>query len=141
MRKNNLSVIASVCAVALTIPFASVQAQPTNAPGGLPPGAPGNPGMPRPNQPMRLYSVRSSIGALDRVIMDLKHSDKDFDGHKDSAIDACTKAREELMAVAKSAGIPIPPPRMPGQRPMGVPPPGAAAPAPAAPAQPAAPPQ
>jgi hypothetical protein len=129
MRKNHLFVIAAV-AIALAIPSTTIQAQPTNAPGAM---APGNPGAPRPNPGARLFSVRNSIGSLDRVMADLKRSTNDFDGHRESAIDACAKAKEELLAVAKSAGIPIPPTRMPGQRPMGVPPPAAVAPQPAAP--------
>ena len=132
MRKNHLYVIAAV-AIALAVPSTTIQAQPTNAPGAM---NPGNPGMRRFNPGARLFSVRNSIGSLDRVMADLKRSTNDFDGHRETAIDACAKAKEELMAVAKSAGIPIPPTRMPGQRPMGVPPPGAAA-----PVQPAASPQ
>jgi hypothetical protein len=136
MRKNILFTFAAACAVALTIPCATLQAQTTNALGVT---IPAQSSPPRPNPQARLFSVRSAIMSLDRVMLDLKRSSNDFDGHKQSAIDACVKTREELMAVAKAAGIPIPPPRLPGQRPMGVPPPGSAVPRPAAPPQPAAP--
>jgi hypothetical protein len=86
---------------------------------------------------MRLFSVRASINNLDRVMADLKRADGDFDGHKQAAIDACAKAREELLAVAKAANIPIPPMRAPGQRPI-APPPNGAAPHPVAPVPPPA---
>jgi hypothetical protein len=140
MRKRNSFVLAAVCAAALT---ASSYGQDANAPAAPqtpaapPAAAPQPPVAPRPNPQMRLFSVRNSIGSLDRVIADLKRSENDFDGHKQSALDACVKAREELVAVAKAAGIPLPPVRQPG-RPMPVPPAGGqqAAPAPAQPAPP-----
>src|SRR5271170_7205885 len=112
MRKNNLPVLAALCAAALIIP--SVHAQPTNAPGAVPPPTAAQP---RPNPQARLFTVRASIISLDRVMADLKRQDSDFEGHKQTAIDACAKAKEELMAVAKVAGIPIAPMRAPGQRP------------------------
>jgi hypothetical protein len=103
-------------------------------------------GAPRLNPTARgLLSIRPAVTTLDRALNDLQRSENDFGGHRQAAIDACTKAKEELTEIAKQAGIPIPPQRMPGMmmpRPGMVPPPGANGappPQPAPPAQPAPP--
>ena len=121
MRKQILFLLATACAVAFVTPSF---AQPLT-------NAPATNVTAHPNPQMRLFQVRNAINNIDRVIVELKRSENDFDGHKQTAIDACAKAREELAAVAKSAGIPLTPVRQP--RPM-VPPQGGAAPRPAAPA-------
>jgi hypothetical protein len=40
--------------------------------------------------------------ALRRIKMQLENSKEDYDGHRQSAIDACDKAAQELEAVQKS---------------------------------------
>jgi len=136
MRKKNLFLLAAACSAALVVQSNSVSAQPTNAAPAAPVTAPGAPGGPRP-VPNRLFAVRNSILTLDRAIMELQRSDNDFGGHRQSAIDACTKAKEELTEIAKQAGIALPPPRgnMPGMMMRPAPPadaPQQAAPPPAA---------
>lgn len=129
MRKNNLFVLATLCVATLAFEPSSVSAQTTNAPSpGSPMMAPGaTPGAPRGNPAMRnLMSIRGALASMDRVIADLQRNENDFEGHRQAAIDACTKARAELAEIAKQAGIPLPPKRgTPGmmQRPVGVPPP------------------
>jgi len=132
MKKNISILLAIACIAALSLQLTKLNAQATNeavtAPAMTPPGAPpGAPPMQRP--PMRnrnLYSIRAAVMTLNRAINDLQHSDNDFDGHRQAAIDACKQANEELQAIAKLANIPLGPP--PG-RPM--PPPGAMRPPPA----------
>jgi hypothetical protein len=46
-------------------------------------------------------SYRAGVAILTRVLADLQTSKDDFDGHRQSAIDACTKALQELQAVQK----------------------------------------
>jgi len=92
---------------------------------------------PKPMPPKRtarpLFS--HALADLRMVKAELQHSQDDFDGHKDSAIEACDKTIQELSAILKTMPAP-PPPQRAVKRPAG------AAPAPAAPPAmaPAAPP-
>ena len=92
-----------------------------------------NPG----SQPMRppvrrgLNSIPQSIMILNRAVMELQRTENDYNGHRQSALDACNKALDELKGLAKEANLPMPGARPfmpPAQRPMppgGTPPPGA----------------
>ncbi len=90
-----------------------------------PPGA--VPGVPGPTQFQRMPPARfrqthpvfnRAVGDLRMVKMELEHSQGDLGGHKDSAIEACDKAIQELTAVIKA--LPQPPPaQQPGQPPSG----------------------
>jgi hypothetical protein len=73
----------------------------------------------RPRQP-RLFITRA-MNDLRMVKTELQRSQDDFGGHKDSAIEACDKAMQELQEVLKAS----PPPPSPQQ-----PPPAAGAPQP-----------
>lgn len=92
---------------------------------------------PRFRQPHLAYN--RALGDLRMVKLELEHAQGDLGGHKDSAIEACNKAIQELTAVMKSLPQP-PPPQQPLQPPFG----GTPTPTPlraAPPATPAAPPQ
>jgi hypothetical protein len=45
-----------------------------------------------------------ALTALQQAKMELQRSTNDFDGHRDSAMEACDKAIVELQAVVKVAG-------------------------------------
>jgi hypothetical protein len=62
-------------------------------PGGITPGFRGRAGM---------MNYRNTVMMLKRVKADLENSKEDYDGHRQSAIDACDKAMQELEAVQKS---------------------------------------
>lgn len=116
-----------------TAPPASVP--PPGAPGA--PGTPGGPARPRPYPPQFRGRMRNSFQptfmSLKHAKMELERSTDDFGGHRQSAIDACDKAIQELDAVIKAqaaAARQLPPPGGPGN-------PGALQ----APAPPQAPPQ
>jgi hypothetical protein len=82
-----------------------------------------------------------ALGDLRVVKMELQHYQGDLGGHKDSAIEACDKAMQELAAAMKALP-PLPSPQRPTQPPFGATPPLSlqqAAP-PATPPAPAAPP-
>ena len=69
-----------------------------------------------------------TLGDLRMVKMELQHFQGDLGGHKDSAIEACDKAIQELAEVMKALP-PLPSPQRPMQAPSGAPPPQAAPPA------------
>jgi hypothetical protein len=93
---------------------------------------------PRFRQPRPVYS--RAVSDLRAVKMELQRAQGDLGGHKDSAIEACDKAMQELLAVMKALP-PLPSPERPQQPPPGATPlpaapqaaPPATAPAPAAP--------
>lgn len=116
MRKNSLLMSAALVAAGFVLVPSAAVAQTTNAPApapvraGPPPGA--LRGQPHFNPTANsVMSVRPAVFVLNRVMAELQRTDNDFDGHRQAAIDACEKARAELMEVAKSAGIPMPPDR------------------------------
>jgi len=137
MKKNMLIAagIAMVLAIGLDNPQAQTNAAPAPPVAG-PATAPG-PGMRqpgRPRQPQPPVYARA-INDLRMAKMQLQRSPGDFEGHKDSAIQACDKAMEELQAVMKivmaeqqKAHTP-PPGQAPGQPPATQQTPAAPAPA------------
>lgn len=58
-------------------------------------------GMP-PFRNRAAMNVRNSVMMLKRVKMDLANAKEDYDGHRQSAIEACDKAIAELEAVQTS---------------------------------------
>jgi hypothetical protein len=98
-----------------------------------PPGT--RPPLPRNRQP-RPFMARA-LNDLRAVKVELQHSQEDFGGHKNSAIEACDKAMLELQAVMKFS-TPQPSPIQSPQAPAG-PAPAPAGPATAAPATPSTP--
>jgi hypothetical protein len=113
-------------ALVLALCLNNSQAQTTNAPAPGPAGLapappPGQRPPPRARQP-RIFITRA-LNDLRMVKADLERSQDDFGGHKDSAIEACQKAMDELQAVMK-ASPPQPAPQPNAQ------PPGAGAPPP-----------
>jgi hypothetical protein len=112
MKKNMLRAATMTLIAALTLTVNSLRAQDTPPPGGPPAGGP-PPGQQAPPPNMRqgmrpgmrgrpdiIYRQASSI--LKRAKMDLERATEDFDGHRQSAIDACDKAIQELDAVQKA---------------------------------------
>lgn len=81
-------------------------------------------------RPLRT-SVPMAVRSLQDVKRGLQASQDDMSGHKQSAIDACDKALEELQAIMKVLPAPQPPPQRPGAgmppggTPPGTPPPAA----------------
>jgi hypothetical protein len=131
-----------VAAIALLLAFgpSRSQAQSTNvsqptpdqtAP--VPPPPQKFPPRPRPNQPRPI--IMRTMNDLRMVKAQLQRSHEDYGGHKDSAIEACDRALQELEAVMK-ASMPQPPPQQTSQAPA----PGAPAPQPLRIAPPSAPP-
>ena len=49
-----------------------------------------------------MMNYRNAVMMLKRVKADLENSKEDYDGHRQSAIDACDKAVQELEAVQGS---------------------------------------
>jgi hypothetical protein len=140
MTKNYLIACAALCAACLTFAAGSAQAQETNAPTQVAPAAPAPP-PPRARPARNLLYLRGAVATLDRVMADLQRNDNDFEGHRQSAIDACAKARAELAEIARQANIPLLlPGGMPGAMRRPVPPPQQPT-TPPAPAQPPAQPQ
>jgi hypothetical protein len=96
--------VAAGIALVLAFSLDNSQAQ-TNAAPAPPPTvavAPPKPAMrpqPRFRQPQPVYA--RAISDLRVAKMQLQRSTNDFEGHKDSAIQACDKAMEELQAVMK----------------------------------------
>jgi hypothetical protein len=74
---------------------------------------------PRFRQPRPLFS--RALSDLRAVKMELQRAEGDLGGHKDSAIEACDKATQELMAVMKALP-PMPSPVRPGRPAAGTPP-------------------
>jgi hypothetical protein len=58
-----------------------------------------------------------ALMALQQTKAELQRSTNDFEGHRETALDACDKAMTELQAVMKAGGI------QPMQRPPMMPPP------------------
>jgi len=108
MKKNILLIVAIALVGTATITMNSLRAQDQPTPGGPPPSSQtpppgGRPGGPPPGFRGRPgASYRQAIGMLKRVKMDLERSKEDFDGHRQSAMDACDKAVQELEAVQAS---------------------------------------
>jgi hypothetical protein len=93
--------------------------------------------MPPPRFRQGRPAFARTLSDLRMMKTELQHLQGDFGGHKESAIEACDKAMQELAAVMKS--LPPPPsPQRPIQPPSGAtpPPPESAPPAPAAPPPP-----
>lgn len=121
------------CAAALALSLNSLRAQTNAAP---PPAAPSAPAPRQPGaqtMPMRpstrAMTYQRALVALRQARTELKLSQENLEGHKETAIAACDKAIEELSAVAKLVGP------APGANRM-MPPPGAP-PAPATAPEPA----
>jgi hypothetical protein len=110
--KKNMLLIAAIALVGTgTFTVNNLLAQPSGNP---PPAAgqpvappPGNPG-PRQGPPPGFRSrpgmmnYRQAIVILKRAKTDLENSKEDFDGHRQSAMEACDKAAQELEAVQAS---------------------------------------
>jgi hypothetical protein len=147
MKRNMLAAVGITWVLAFSL--SSSQAQ-NDAP---PPGP-----APAPNQPSGIFPGRTDPPQLHRLPpprfgrqrlafsrtlsdlrmakMELQHSSGDLGGHKDSAMQACDKAIEELTAAMKALPVP-PPPQRPMEPPSGINPPPAppqAAPPPTPPA-------
>ena len=109
MKKNILLIAALVLFAtgALTLNNLRAQTAPTGAgqPVSPPPGNPGG----RPGGPPGFRrgpganNYHGIANALKRVKADLEKSKDDFDGHRQSAIDACEKAAQDLEAVSVAA--------------------------------------
>ncbi len=146
MKKNTLlaagtALILAVCAnvaFAQDVPAPSPVPTPTPAPAPAP--SPAVPPMRRPIGPMGARPLRMSVPMAVRSLQDVKRglqaAQDDLSGHKQSAIDACDKALEELQAIMKVLPAPQPPPQRPGM----MPPAGGTAPGAPAPATPQTPP-
>jgi hypothetical protein len=104
MKKNILLIVAIALVGTVTLTLDSLRAQ--NGPPGEPPSGQTPPPNMRPSGPPRGRppggSYRQAIGVLKRVKADLERSKEDFDGHRQSAMDACDKAIQELEAVQSS---------------------------------------
>jgi len=110
MKKNILVIVAIALIGTVTLTLNSLRAQdaatppvvvPQAPPPGPPPGA--RPGMPPPGfrgRPGNRY--RQTVMFLKMAKTDLEHSKDDFGGHRQSAMDACDKAVQELEAVQAS---------------------------------------
>jgi hypothetical protein len=105
MKKNMLLIVAIALVGTVTLTLNSLRAQ-NGPPPGAPPPSSGQampPGMhPGPNRGRPGSSYAIAIMQLRRVKMDLERSKEDYDGHRQTAIDACDKALQELEAVHKS---------------------------------------
>jgi hypothetical protein len=110
MKRKNL--IAAGIVLVLALCLGQSQAQTTNvpAPGPVPvnPVPPPGPRPPqfRPRQPHPF--IMRAMNDLRMVKADLQRSQDDFGGHKNSAIEACEKAMQELDAVLKATPPPSP---------------------------------
>jgi hypothetical protein len=126
MKRNFLVVVVIALGTLLGLELSDSNAQTTNAPSPSlapapaqpAPGTPPPPRMPpfprRPQGPAMVF--QRTIFSLRQARVQLEKADSDFGGHKQSAIDACDKAMEELAAVMK-ATPPMPqaaPPVQPG---------------------------
>ena len=130
----------------LALTLNTLQAQPPDAPNPPPgappqaaPGTPGNPGNFHPMPPQfrgRQSPVfRQALGILRRAKMELSRSQQDYDGHRQSAMDACDKAMQELQAVVQAqaaAAHAAPPVGAPGNQVVPAAPPSGAVPPPQA---------
>jgi hypothetical protein len=116
MKKNILLIVAIAVVGTMTLTFSTLRAQndtPPVAPpaGQVPPQRP--PPRGRPNM-----GYQQVIFMLKRAKINLEHSNDDYNGHRQSAMDACDKAVQELeavqasiMAAAKAAAAAaVPPP-------------------------------
>jgi|GEM_PF-6736048 len=150
MTKKYFIACAALCAACLAFAVGYARAQDNNAATQTAPTAPAAPPAPATPPPQarparNLLYLRGAVATLDRVMADLQRSDNDYNGHRQSAIDACAKARAELAEIARQANIPLlRPGGMPGN--MRRPPPPqqngqAGQPSATPPAQPAPPPQ
>ena len=160
MKKNTL--LAAGAALVLAVCANTTFAQDAPAPNPVPSPAPAPAPAPmppgrRPMGPMTGRPLRMSVPMAVRSLQDVKRglqaAQDDVGGHKQSAIDACDKALEELQEVMKVLPAPQPPPQRPGAAfpgaavppggtPPGTPPPAAPqTPPPAGTPQPPAPPQ
>jgi exonuclease VII small subunit len=150
MKKNACLIVAIALVGTVALTLNTLRAQEAPPPGGPPPAQMPPPGqMPPPNMrpggpPGGLRgrppgsSYRQAVQVLRRVKMDLERSKDDYNGHRQSAMDACDKAMQELQAVqesieaARAAAA-----KAAAEQQQNAPPPPAAAPAPApAPAPP-----
>ena len=103
-----LLIVAIALVGTATLTLNSLRAQDQPAPGGPPPAGQAPPPGMRPGGPPPGFrgrpgaSYRQAIGILKRAKADLERSKEDFDGHRQSAMDACDKAMQELQAVQDS---------------------------------------
>lgn len=110
MNKNTLFLTAIAVIGMGTFTLTNLRAQsgtaptaPTAVPQARPPGFAGRPGGMPPgfrNRSFMLY--HSASGSLTRAKMELERSKEDYDGHRQSAIDACDKAIHELESIQES---------------------------------------
>jgi hypothetical protein len=103
MRKNILLIAAIALVGTGTLTLNSLLAQSSATPpaGGQPVSPP--PGRPAgPRGRLGMYNYHGIAMTLKRVKAELEKSTDDYDGHRQSAIDACDKAAQELEAVQAS---------------------------------------
>jgi len=107
MKKNLLMIVAVALVGAATLTLNPLRAQ-NDAAQSLPPAVQNNPTpgprpLPSPGARVRPGSnYRQVIMILKRTKMDLQRATDDYDGHRQSALDACDKAVQELEAVQTS---------------------------------------
>jgi len=130
--KNRIILLAAGAALVLAFWPGALRAQntenppptgqpPTNAPPARRSMMPPRPG----HQPPQMVYRRTMI-ELQMAKRELEHSEDDLGGHKQTALEACDKAMQELEAVLKA--MPPGPSPMRGMPPPGGTPPGMAAP-------------
>ena len=141
MKKNMLIAAGIAMVLAFSLDNSQAQTNAAPAPPAMMPAPPPGPGARPParfRQPQPIFA--RAISDLRMAKMQLQRSTNDFEGHKDSAIQACDKAMEELQAVMKVAiaeqqkAQPPPQEQAPAQPPAA--PVTPAPPAPATPSQP-----
>jgi hypothetical protein len=102
-----MTLIAAGISLVLAFCLSNSQAQTTNVSQPAPaPVGPAPPPVqkfppPRPNQPRPIFL--RTMNDLRMVRAQLQRSPDDYGGHKDSAIEACDKALQELEAIMKSS--------------------------------------
>ena len=104
MKKNILLIVATALVGTATLTLNSLRAQNEAPPAGAPPARQAPPAGMRPGPPRGRpgNSYHQAVAMLKHVKMDLERSKDDFDGHRQSAMDACDKAVQELEAVQTS---------------------------------------
>lgn len=107
MKKNILLAATLALIAALTFSVNNLRAQNSPPPGGPPPGQQPPPnfrqggpaGMRGRPGPAMIYRQASMV--LKRAKTELERGTNDYDGHRQSAIEACDKALQEMDAVQK----------------------------------------
>ncbi|MGP8199011.1 MAG: hypothetical protein ACLQU4_05850 [Limisphaerales bacterium] len=112
MKKKILLIVAIALVGTVTLTLNNLRAQDQSAPSGPPPagqapppgqgpgqGQPPNIRQGRPPRRGPVNNYAQAIRNLKWIKADLEKSTEDFDGHRQSAMDACDKAVQELNAV------------------------------------------